>query len=611
MEVSPETTNEVINILVIGQTGVGKSTFINAFANYLKFSSLDDAKSGDLEVLIPSKIEIEKDNKSAEVTVGEGDNDEAMQSKGDSLTQRCKSYKFYTEKKAIRLIDTPGIGDTRGKDKDMETLENIMAYIKHSEHLNGICILLKPNESRLDDSLKYCIEALLSQFHKNVKDNIIFCFTHTKKTNYQPGDTLNVLKKLLKDLKVEIKTDKSARFCFDNEAFKFVAKYKNGMQFNKRDALSTEWSWEQSVDETQRLLKYIASLPPLNINDTVSLYSASVIVSNLVFPFIEIIEIINKNKIFISKQTTELEETIKRIKNLSKNDDCKYILETQIKSLNGSLYSKEVKKVKSPLNPHRIKCKHCISYSYCHKKCQKCPDLNDWLTGTVFYIPKAFFICDIYDFLGNCKKCGCRISHHYCEESEIIEKREEVINERVKAAIEEMEKEIRSLKPNKGLEEEIEALKSKDSQLDNELGKIKDIKEKFIEFLISNTLSTYDDKYLKLLQTKYEELVNEPPPKQSNEEVAHYATIKSLKKEIDEHEVQVERIKRLLPISSRISSDNIFELEKDLYKLKFSGKQFEDIKEKVEKDSKNILYEEKSINCKNFSGLKILESFWE
>jgi GTPase SAR1 family protein len=35
-----------INILLLGPTGVGKTTFINAFANYLVYNSLDEAIEG-------------------------------------------------------------------------------------------------------------------------------------------------------------------------------------------------------------------------------------------------------------------------------------------------------------------------------------------------------------------------------------------------------------------------------------------------------------------------------------------------------------------------------------------------------------------------------------
>src|SRR5262249_8095911 len=45
-------SDEIINILLLGESGVGKSTFINAFVNYLHFDKLEQAQKRSI-ILIP------------------------------------------------------------------------------------------------------------------------------------------------------------------------------------------------------------------------------------------------------------------------------------------------------------------------------------------------------------------------------------------------------------------------------------------------------------------------------------------------------------------------------------------------------------------------------
>lgn len=246
-----------INILLLGETGVGKSTFINAFVNYLTYEELKDAECEDLTWLIPAKFTIADENYENSCTVEIGESDNECQEAGASATQMCKSYVFHVDDVKVRLIDTPGIGDTRGIEQDDANFENILRYLGEFQELHAICLLLKPNNARLTILFQYCIKQLLSRLQKSASKNIIFLFTNSRSTFYRPGDTFIPLKKILADVKasppfVEIPCGKNNIFCIDNEAFRFLAALKYNLSFTKEEKGDFEKSWKKSSQECWR-----------------------------------------------------------------------------------------------------------------------------------------------------------------------------------------------------------------------------------------------------------------------------------------------------------------------------------------------------------------------
>ncbi|CAK9856758.1 unnamed protein product [Sphagnum jensenii] len=139
--VPPLTTSEnCLNILLLGETGVGKSTFINAIVNYLTFDTLDDALHGEMQSLIYSRFFTStEDDEPIEIVVGVPDEREGPSTGnlGSSCTQSCRAYRFLIGDKIVRLIDTPGIGDTRGFEQDVMNMKDIISYISNYAVLNA------------------------------------------------------------------------------------------------------------------------------------------------------------------------------------------------------------------------------------------------------------------------------------------------------------------------------------------------------------------------------------------------------------------------------------------------------------------------------------------
>ena len=137
-------TEESISVLFVGQSGAGKTTFINAYVNHL------------LGITINHDIRYKLIDKSKE------------KEQTTSQTDIIKIYNVRSLKynnKLFKLIDTPGAGDTRNdnenknssteKDqKEKEFLAMFDKFINEIGQLNSITIVIEASENRENEFQK-------------------------------------------------------------------------------------------------------------------------------------------------------------------------------------------------------------------------------------------------------------------------------------------------------------------------------------------------------------------------------------------------------------------------------------------------------------------------
>lgn len=369
------------NIMIIGETGVGKSTWIHCFINYMQSIQLEENERYYLFDEKSLQEEYEKKH--------------GKKLEGCSVTDVPAIYNIEASnlfKNPIRLIDTAGFGDTRGPEYDEKITEDIRNLFEGSEieTLNAVCLIFKANQTRSTDRLKMVMNKLFSLFGKEIKNNIIIIFTFAD--NFKKIEAVNTLK------------DKNGPFyeiLGDIEKMPYFA--FNNMAYFSSDRDEVEKIYENNTKNFGSLLKKIFSLKRISLESTKKVINNRMHIKNNITNLCDKLNNIMK---VIDAATNNQMRLIELQKQLEKNAECEV---GQIAYIVDEPYDEVIdKEEKCDSGWYVLFCNSCNKI--CHKTC-KGPN-EGWHSSE--------YGCNMITTIGGeCTECHCSYSNHNFKNSYI------------------------------------------------------------------------------------------------------------------------------------------------------------------------------------------------
>ena len=219
-------------LLVMGETGSGKSTLLDAFVNYLANINYED----------PWRYKLVDENDIADLDPGK--------SQTSVITSYYVNYQREDgEEINIKIVDTPGLGDTSGVLKDNEIIKQFEQFFQSTLELDYILVTIKASTTRWTHANQYVYDRVQEIFGKDAKERFIVMCT------FADGQEPLAIGALKGKLHYE------DYFSFNNSALYIPSDSSNSKNNN------TKFFWKLGMENVKRFLNEILKkdLPPLSL----------------------------------------------------------------------------------------------------------------------------------------------------------------------------------------------------------------------------------------------------------------------------------------------------------------------------------------------------------
>ena len=237
--------------LLLGDSGSGKTTFINYVTNFFYGETKFEQIISD-----PTRVQIAVPCKNWHENVSEQFKNKSNERNINDLTQSqtsdCFEYLFENNVLKISFIDSPGINDTNGLENDIANLKKIVKAVTCESNLNGIILLINGTNSRLSTSLANFISVLKSFLPVQMLENLTVVLTNCEEESCNFD-----VEKCLKDIFKFGNT-----YTMQNQLLRWDKSYEK-LRKGTKNYEKNEISWSNSMETLDAIIRRLAEMPSL------------------------------------------------------------------------------------------------------------------------------------------------------------------------------------------------------------------------------------------------------------------------------------------------------------------------------------------------------------